>query len=76
MAIAPTPARSGDVDPTTGRLLPLTAEELAKRAEKLDRALDLIDEITDESDTEETWREVFRAIDESRPHRPLFEGLY
>ena len=32
--------------------------------------------MTDETDTDEVWAEVFRSIDEGRPHRKLFEGMY
>jgi len=27
-------------------------------------------------ESHEVWRQVLRGIDEERPHRPLFEGLY
>ena len=37
--------------------------------------LDEIAGMTDETDTDEVWRDVMRGIDESRPHRPLFVGL-
>ena len=74
MAIAPTPARPCTVDPETGRLLPLTDEQRKVRSEALARVLDQIDQITDETDTDERWAEVFRHIDEGRPHRPLFGG--
>jgi hypothetical protein len=64
------------VDPTTGRILPLSEEELAGRRDAAIRMLDALDQVTDETDTEENWREVFRNIDAGRPHRPLFEGMY
>jgi hypothetical protein len=77
MAIAPTPAPPrGDVDPATGRLLPLSDEQRQARTEALNRALDALADITDATDTDATWREVMRGIDEGRPHRPLFEGSY
>ena len=76
MAIAPTPARPGGVDPTTGRLRHLTDEERRARSEALNRGLDELEQITDETDTDEMWREFMRGIDEGRPHRPLFEGMY
>jgi hypothetical protein len=74
-AMASAPSR-GTVDPGTGRLRPLSDQERRTRSEALARALDEIDRITDETDTDETWREVFRGIDQGRPHRPLFEGMY
>jgi hypothetical protein len=64
------------IDPTTGKARPLSDEERRARSEALVRALDEIADITDETDTDELWAEVFRGIDESRPHRPLFEGQY
>lgn len=42
----------------------------------LEEALKRMSETTDETDTDEVWREVFRSIDEGRPHRKLFEGMY
>ena len=38
--------------------------------------LKVLHQITDESDTDENWREVYRNIDAGRPHRPLFKGMY
>lgn len=76
MSIALTPARTGDVDTSTGRLLPLSDEDRKARSEALGRALDEIAGMTDETDTDEVWAEVMRGIDEGRPHRPLFEGSY
>ena len=76
MAIAPTPARPSTVDHATGRLQPLTDEQRLARSEALGRALDEIAGMTDETDTDEVWRDVMRGIDEGRPHRPLFEGSY
>lgn len=76
MTIAWTPPRSGSVDPDTGQLRPQTDQERQARAEALRRAFDEIGAITDETDTDEIWRDVMRGIDENRPHRPLFEGAY
>jgi hypothetical protein len=64
------------IDPATGRLRPLSDEERRTRSTALRRALEEIAEITDETDTDEVWADVFRGIDASRPHRKLFEGLY
>ena len=72
MAIAPNPTPESAVDPRTGLLLPMTDEVRKARSEALNQVLDELAEITDETDTDENWREVFRGIDEGRPHRPLF----
>lgn len=75
MAVAPTSPRTDTVDPKTGRLLALTDEELDARAEAMARVFsELVP--PDENETDEQWAEVFRGIDEERPHRPLFEGKY
>lgn len=79
MATTHTPAPAvadGDVDTSTGRLRPLTDEQRRARSAELARALDDIAGMTDETDTDEVWRDVLRGIDEGRPHRPLFEGSY
>jgi hypothetical protein len=59
-----------------GRLRPISDEELKARAERLARALEEIDQTAGDRDTDEIWREVYRSIDENRPHRPLFKGMY
>jgi len=64
------------LDPETGRMLPIADEELAARRDSALRMLKVLDQITDESDTDEKWREAYRNIDACRPHRPLFTGLY
>jgi hypothetical protein len=64
------------LDPKTDRMLPISDEELAARRDAILRMLKVLDQITDESDTDENWREVYRNIDAGRPHRPLFHGLY
>jgi hypothetical protein len=76
MGIAPVSARGSTVDLATGRLQPLTDQARRARSEALGRALDEIAAMTDEADTDEVWRDVMRGIDETRPHRPLFEGSY
>jgi excisionase family DNA binding protein len=76
MAIADTPAPTAAIDPATGRLLPQSDAQRKARSEALGRALDAMAAMTDEADTDLAWRDVFRGIDESRPHRPLFEGQY
>ena len=64
------------VDPATGRILPISDEERAARRSASLRATRAISQITDETDTDEIWQEVYRNIDEDRPHRKLFEGMY
>ncbi len=64
------------LDPATGRMLPMSNEELSARRDAALRMLKVLDQITDESDTDERWQEAYRNIDACRPHRPLFEGLY
>lgn len=62
-----------DVPPLRDRL---PEPDPAVRIARALAALDELEQITDETDTEEIWAEVFRGIDESRPHRPLFRGMY
>jgi hypothetical protein len=64
------------LDPETGRVRPVTDEEIAARRDAALRMLAALDQITDERDTDENWREVYRNIDSGRPHRPLFQGLH
>jgi hypothetical protein len=64
------------LDPETGRMLPISDEEIAARREAVLRMLKVLHQITDESDTDENWRDVYQSIDAGRPHRPLFKGLY
>jgi len=52
----------------------LTDEQRKARSAKLAETIAKMATVTDETDTDEVWRNVFRGIDESRPHRPLFEG--
>jgi hypothetical protein len=73
----PIPAFSpASLDPRTGRMLPISDAERNARRDAALRMLKVLDQITDESDTDEQWREVYWNIDAARPHRPLFEGLY
>ena len=64
------------IDPVTGRLLPMSEEERAARRAAAIRTIKAISQITDETDTDERWEEVYRNIDAERPHRKLFEGMY
>jgi hypothetical protein len=64
------------VDSSSGRILPISEEQRAARREAAIRALRAISEITDETDTDDRWEEIYRNIDDSRPHRKLFEEMY
>jgi hypothetical protein len=64
------------VDPDTGQILAVSEADVVARRDAVLRMLKVLDEIADESDTDEDWREVYRSIDAGRPHRPLFTGLY
>ena len=65
-------ANTGDVD-SSGRLVPRSEAERRAHSVELRAALDDIATIgPDATDAEEVWDEVFRGIDSSRPHRPLF----
>jgi hypothetical protein len=74
LANLPPPPMSG-VD-ESGRAIPLSDEERRAKADRLARALDEINRTASDRDTEEVWREVYRTIDEDRPHRTLLEGMY
>jgi hypothetical protein len=67
------PGPALDVPPLRERL---PEPDLAARLARARAALDRIDRITDETDTEEIWAEFARSIDAGRPHRPLFRGMY
>ncbi len=60
----------------SGRLLPISLEEQRARARALAEALGEMEAVAGEGDDDATWADVFRGIDEARPHRPLFEGSY
>lgn len=64
------------LDPETGHMIPLSDGEIEARRAAAMRMLKHLDQVTGENDTDEAWREVYRNIDASRPHRPLFEELY
>src|SRR5947209_19676824 len=59
------------LDPQSGRMMPLSREEIDARRDAALRMLKVLDQITDENDTDENWSEVYRNIDAFRPHRPL-----
>lgn len=58
-----------------GRAIPLTEAEHDAHREAIRAALKRMAEVPDD-DPPVPDEEIFRAIDEGRPHRPLFEGLY
>jgi hypothetical protein len=76
----PTPAATKEPVDTNlrldehGRIIPLTEEQRRARTEKILKMLEKIAAIPDdpESPDEAFWR----AMDESRPDRPLFRELY
>lgn len=59
-----------------GRLLPQTAEQRAERKARMLASLKAIAAIPDEPGDDAAWPEVLRSIDEGRPERKLFEGMY
>jgi hypothetical protein len=74
---APTMAVTSEaplIDPESGKLRPLSDEERRARAESLHRALEEIGEITDETDTDEVWAEVYRGLAAARPPFPPGNG--
>ena len=63
------------VDSSSGRILPIS-EEQRRSMRGGDPVLRAISEVTDETDTDDRWEEIYRNIDDSRPHRKLFEEMY
>ncbi len=59
-----------------GRIIPLSEEERSARLEAGRRAIDAIGRLGGTGDTPGAADLVLRGIDEGRPHRPLFEGLF
>lgn len=58
-----------------GDRLPETAEERADRSERLRKLFESWEQQPDD-DPPGAYEEALRAIDEERPHRKLFEGMY
>jgi hypothetical protein len=58
-----------------GKLPPINEEERRLRAEALRETLEAISLIPDD-DPPGTFEEFMRGIDEGRPHRPMFKGMY
>ena len=60
-----------------GNLLLIPEEERAARSERLRRLFEeWAQQPPDPTDSDEIWEQVMRGIDEERPHRKLFEGMY
>jgi hypothetical protein len=60
-----------------GNLLPIPQEERAARSERLRRLFEeWAQQPPEPTDSDETWEQVMRGIDDERPHRKLFEGYY
>lgn len=51
------------VSDARGRLTPRTEQEQREASEALNRALDEMSDMTDETDTDEVWRDVDRGAD-------------
>jgi hypothetical protein len=51
----------------------MSIEERRARSESLQRALDEMAEISDETDTDELWADVFRGLDAARGEHPAPE---
>jgi len=66
MATAPV-TKTPVIDPVTGLMRNMSDEERRERSEALQRALDEIATITDETDTDEIWDDVFRGLKAARP---------
>ena len=72
---APAPARPYRLKlDEQGRLIPPTEAELAERVVAVQWMIAAINSILNAPG--EDNRDFFRTIDEQRPHRPLFEGMY
>ena len=63
----PVTTKTPAVDVATGHLRPMSEEERRERSEAVQRALDEIATITDETDTDEIWDDVFRGLKAARP---------
>jgi hypothetical protein len=58
-----------------GKIIPMTDEERRARCEAARQRLKEIAQMTDE-DPPGSYEQFMRNLDEGRPHRPLFKGMY
>jgi hypothetical protein len=60
-----------------GKLPKMSEEEHRRYIESAMRRLDEVEQIPDgDDDPRDALEQMMRGIDETRPHRPLFEGYY
>jgi hypothetical protein len=60
-----------------GKFIPMTDEERRAWCEAARRRLAEIAQMTDEEgEPPDAMEQMMRGIDEGRPHRPLFKGMY
>jgi hypothetical protein len=57
-----------------GRILPISPEERRVRSENLRRMIERL--AAAEFDPDDGLEDVYRSIDNARPERKLFEGMY
>jgi hypothetical protein len=69
------PRRPVPCNDATGRVRPITPEELARNARAIAEFVERMLAMPDE-DPPGAWEEAMRDLDAHRPHRKLFEGLY
>jgi hypothetical protein len=69
------PRRPVPGNDASGRAFPITPEEQARDAKAIAALVDRMLAMPDE-DPPGAWEEAMRDLDEQRPHRKLFEGLY
>jgi len=58
-----------------GKIRRISEEERRQRSDALRKTLDAIAHIPDD-DPPGAFEEFMRGIDEGRPHRPMFKGMY
>ena len=60
-----------------GKIIPMSDEERRAWCEAARRRIAEIAQMTDrEGEPPEAMEQMMRGIDEGRPHRPLFKGMY
>jgi hypothetical protein len=69
------PARPVPCNDARGRVAPITPAEQARDAKAIAELVERMLAMPDE-DPPGAWEEAMRDLDEHRPHRKLFEGLY